>query len=235
MSPPSSTRTRRVACGSKEIVRGGDAAIAPPRSCAPPSGMSCARPTPKRPRSGNCIKFLLTRSERVRHASIIQRAKTIPALRVKTASDQECTVPKASVVVTTARHSMRMMKRLQTVCGGSAAAARVGGALGGGGSAAARSARGRASAGAFEVDMVIPDFSVDGAGLLRAGDAHEADDDGLGLRTRGELDRRLLPVVRLGRHRPGLPERGRLRGRVGDERVECRDGPPAVGADGGGP
>src|SRR5919199_375724 len=190
MSPASSTSTRRVACGSKESG-------AAPGPRAPPSGRSWTRPTAKSPRSGSCRKFLLTRSTRVRQASITQRATTTPALRAKTASDQEWTVPKASVVVTTARHSMRMMKRLQTVCGSSRAAAR-GGAWGGGASC------GGWAAGAFEVEIVIPDFSVDGAGPFGAADAHEAHDDGLCLRARRELEGRLLPVVRRGRHRRRL-------------------------------
>ncbi len=91
----------------------------------------------------------LTLSTRVRHASSIQSAKTMAALNWNAASAHAWTVPKASVVVTTARQSMRMMKRLQTVRGSSRAAAvarrarrgRDGGGGGGGGGAVARSAR----------------------------------------------------------------------------------------------
>src|SRR5947209_448712 len=230
--------TKRVAFGSNESVP-----VAPtaPEFCAapPPSGRSWTRPTAKSPRSGSCRKFLLTRSKRVRQASIIQRARTTPALKVKTASDQECTVPKASVVVTTARQSMRMMKRLQTVRGNSAVAARgeAGGAGGGaglGGSVAAVEMSARcccASAGALEVEIVIPDFSENRAGLFGTARAHEAHDDGLGLRGGHELDRRLLPVVRPRRDGRGLSERGRLRGRVPDDYRERRGAPQVVRAD----
>src|SRR5918912_907831 len=107
-----------------------------------------------------------------------------------------------------------------------------GGASGGGRApAAATSACGRAPAGAFEVEIVIPDFSVDGAGPLGAGGAHEAQDDGLGLRASRELEGRLLPVVRPRRRRRGLPERGRFRGRVRDDRKERGGALQLVGAD----
>src|SRR2546421_618242 len=97
---------------------------------------------------------------------------------------------------------MRMMKRLQTVRGNSAArAACAGGAGGGDGvkgsvAAATMSVRVCVSACALEVEIVIPDFSVDGARPFGALDADEPNQRRLRLRPRCELERHLLPVVR---------------------------------------
>src|SRR5438045_5855548 len=95
---------------------------------------------------------------------------------------------------------MRTMKRLQTVRGNSAARVREVGGAGGGVSvsvaAATMSARVCSPACALEVEIVIPDFSVDGARPFGATDADETNQHRLHLRPRRELERHLLPVAR---------------------------------------
>src|SRR5918993_1324602 len=181
--------TSRVAYGSNESARAGstDSPAAPMFSAPPaPSGRGCTSPSSASPISGTCRKLRLTRNARVRHASIIQSATTTPALNWKAASDHAWTVPKASVVVTTARHSSRMMKRLQTVRGASATAlAALGGAAGGAGGGVSSSADGDTStcdplpADALEIEVVIPDFTEDG-GRAERGPARAVEhfDDG---------------------------------------------------------
>src|SRR5918993_296630 len=214
--------TSRVAYGSNESARAGstDSPAAPMFSAPPaPSGRGCTSPSSASPISGTCRKLRLTRNARVRHASIIQSATTTPALNWKAASDHAWTVPKASVVVTTARHSSRMMKRLQTVRGASATAlAALGGAAGGAGGGVSSSADGDTStcdplpADALEIEVVIPDFTEDGARAVGARRAAQTNHHGLRALRRRELGRALLPLrARLGGERRGSAERGPAR------------------------
>src|SRR5437763_255216 len=100
---------------------------------------------------------------------------------------------------------MRMMKRLQTVRGNSAA--RAGGGVRGSVAAATMSVRACSPGCALEVEIVIPYFSVDGAGPFGAPGADEPNQRGFRLRPRREFKRHLLPVVRPRRDEGGRRER----------------------------